>query len=199
MEALLKNFKAIIFDMDGVVVDSLAYWKTTENQMLSSFGIREEKTLQRQTESMSTREAITFWLSKFPQQSHNIDHIENSVIHQMIHLIKSNDCINTDVQKLINNLHAQSFLLGLATNSPSAIVEVVLNKAELETIFNAIVTADDVTMVKPHPEIFLKTAKKLKVSPKDCLVIEDSTYGIQAAKQAGMSVLLYQKGIYALQ
>lgn len=201
METLLKNYKAIIFDMDGVLVNSLGFWKLTEEKMLTTFLTLTNQNLSQvtETESMSTKEAIAFWLNKYPQKNISIETIEQYVIQEMIQLIESNDCINKDVQNLILTLHQNSYLLGLATNSPKAIMQAVLNKSGLTTMFNTIITADDVQQVKPNPEIYLKTAMELNTHPNECLVIEDSTYGMQAAKAAGMQVVLYNNGVFVKQ
>lgn len=192
MEKILENYKAIIFDMDGVIVNSLDFWKNTEKKMLLNFGIDKDLSNYKITESMSTKEAINYWLNKYPQYDVTIENIEEFVITEMINLIQSNDCINEEIQSLIQELNAQSYLLGLATNSPKKIMEVVLEKSGLQSVFNAIVTADDVKQVKPNPEIYLETMKRLNIDPNECLVIEDSEYGIQAAKNAGIDVCIYK-------
>lgn len=197
MEKILENYKAIIFDMDGVIVNSLDFWKNTEKKMLLNFGIDKDLINYKITESMSTKEAINYWLNKYPQYDVTIEDIEEFVITEMMNLIQSNDCINEEIQSLIQELNAQSYLLGLATNSPKKIMEVVLEKSGLQSVFNAIVTADDVKQVKPNPEIYLETMKRLNIHQNECLVIEDSEYGIQAAKSAGIDVLLYQLGTFS--
>lgn len=191
METILKQYKAVIFDMDGVIVNSLGFWKRTEEKMLQKFGIIKDLSTFKVTESMSTKEAILFWLTKYPQDNITSTDIEQFAIDEMLLLIRSNDCINNEIQSLILKLNRQSYLLGLATNSPKKIMEAVLEKANLKTIFNVIVTADDVKQVKPNPEIYLKTAQLLNISPNECIVVEDSDYGIQAAKNAGMDVIKY--------
>lgn len=189
METILKQYQAIIFDMDGVIVNSLDFWKMTEEKMLQKFGITKDLSLFQPTEAMSTKEAITFWLSKYPQQNVSLEDIEQFVIDEMTHLIQSNDCINKEIYNLILKLHQEYHILGLATNSPKKIMNVVLEKANLLSIFKAVVTADDVKQVKPNSEIYLKIAQLLNVSPSKCIVIEDSDYGIKAAKNAGMDVI----------
>jgi len=199
MEEILKNYKAIIFDMDGVIVNSLNFWKQTEQKLLSSFGIEKDLNNFHQTESMSTKEAIVFWLTKYPQKNISIASIEEFVLNEMTDLIENNDCINNDVKDLIIKLNQENYVLGLATNSPKKIMEVVLKKANLDTCFQAILTADEVEKVKPNPEIYIKTAAKLNVNPKDCIVIEDSDYGLIAARNAGMDIILYKDGKLMIQ
>lgn len=193
MEKILTTYKAILFDMDGVLVNSLDYWKKTEEKMLEKFGVPRDLNAFQATESMSTKGTIAFWLQKYPQEKRSLENIEQFVIAEMTACIELNECINQEILQLILKWKHANYKLGLATNSPKEVMRAVLKKANLESIFHALVSADDVVKVKPDPEIYLKTAHLLDVLPKDCLVIEDSDYGIQAAIQAGMDVIPFRE------
>lgn len=191
MEDVLKQVKCVIFDLDGVIVNSLDFWKKTENNLLLKLGIIGDITDFKSTASMSTKDAIAYWCKKNSVKMEDVQEMERCVIDEMIRLIQSTECINTEIKLWINKLKADDYLLGLATNSPREIVNVVLEKAQLQNIFDVVVTADDVEKVKPNPEIYLKTSRLLHLNPMECLVIEDSDFGILAAKRAGMYVLKY--------
>ncbi|MBQ0116963.1 MAG: HAD family phosphatase [Flavobacterium sp.] len=191
MEDVLKQVKCVIFDLDGVIVNSLDFWKKTENNLLLKLGIIGDITDFKSTASMSTKDAIAYWCKKKSIKMEDVQEMERCVIDEMIRLIQSTECINKEIKLCINKLKADDYLLGLATNSPREIVNVVLEKARLQNIFDVVVTADDVEKVKPNPEIYLKTSRLLHLNPMECLVIEDSDFGILAAKRAGMYVLKY--------
>lgn len=191
MEEILKKYKAIIFDMDGVIVDSTEFWKASEKKMLDFYNINYDAALASKTEAMSTQEAIAFWQKENPNFEINPSEIEQFVINEMINLIESNKCIDLSIKALIEEKVSTNYKLALATNAPKAVMEVVLKKAQLFHLFDVIITADDVKKVKPNPEIYLKVANLLEVSPSECLVFEDSSYGMQAAKSAGMHVVAY--------
>lgn len=86
--------------------------------------------------------------------------------------------------------------LGLASMNKRKFIEHMLQKFDLINYFDIIVTADEVKKAKPDPEIFLKCAKKMQVTPKRCLVFEDSIFGIRAAKGSGMSCIAVLTGVY---
>jgi len=90
------------------------------------------------------------------------------------------------VERIIAECHEHDVLLALASAAISANVDFIVETLKLRPYFRVMVTADEVAQNKPHPEIFLKTAQKLAVSPANCVVIEDSFAGIEAAKRAGM-------------
>jgi beta-phosphoglucomutase family hydrolase len=93
------------------------------------------------------------------------------------------------IPEFLQELKNNNILIGLASSSPLDNIELVLSKLGIINFFNAIVSGENVSKPKPAPDIFLKAAEKLKVSPKNCVVIEDSTHGVAAAKAAGMKCL----------
>lgn len=93
------------------------------------------------------------------------------------------------VVPLLESLHAAGFRIALGSSTPWSNIRVVLKAIGVEQWFDAIVSGDDVTHGKPHPEVFLKAAEKIGVPPECCVVIEDAMVGIQAAKAAGMGCL----------
>lgn len=194
MELILKDKKAVIFDMDGVLVDSEAIWKQAEYEVFSSLGalVTEEHT--RQTQTMTTKEVAAFWYQKFPWKETPLSEVEEMVVSRVMELISLKDCATLGINTFIKNLKERNFKIGLATNAPEKIIPVVLKKTGTERLFDSVSSADFEEKGKPHPAIYLNTAKKLKVKPKDCAVIEDSEKGMEAAKRAGMTVIAYSNG-----
>ena len=87
--------------------------------------------------------------------------------------------------------------LAVATMSGRQVIDKVLAEKNLKTYFETVISADDVKNPKPNPEIFVKTAKKLCVRPQDCVVIEDSIFGVKAAKVAKMNCVAVSSGVYS--
>ena len=92
--------------------------------------------------------------------------------------------------EFLQKLNKQKFPTALATSSRKTISDYVLENFGIRKYFNHIITGDDVTRAKPDPEIYLKAANNLKIKPFDCIVFEDSISGVEAAKKAGMKVIL---------
>lgn len=180
--------------MDGVLVESEAIWKQAEYEVFSSLGVSVTEENSSYTQSMTTKEVTAFWYQKFPWKETPLSEVEEMVVRRVMELILLKDCATLGISAFIKNLKERNFKIGLATNAPEKIIPVVLKKTGTESLFDSVSSADFEEKGKPHPAIYLNTAKKLKVMPEECAVIEDSETGMEAAKKAGMSVIAYTNG-----
>lgn len=188
-----NKIEAIIFDMDGVLIDSEEIWKRAENEVFSSVGVKLSDELCSITQSMTTREVTNFWFSKYPWKHKSLDEVENGVVKRVAHLIKKEGQAIYGIEELIRNLKSRGYKIGLATNSPSVLIPVVLEKLAVDKYFDAISSAEHESEGKPNPFVYLTIAKKLNVSPENCVAIEDSSSGLLAAKNAGMTTVAVLK------
>lgn len=184
----MDKVKAVIFDMDGVLIDSEKFWKQAESEVFGSLGVNISDEFTELTRSMTTREVTQFWYERFPWSDLTHQSVEEQVIQRVIELIKTENCEIKGIKTFITSLKKSGHKIGLATNSPAIIIPVVLNKLEIGQYFDAVTSADEVPRGKPHPEIYLLSAEKLQINPSECFVIEDSYSGIIAAKSASMKV-----------
>lgn len=190
----MTNKKAVIFDMDGVIIDTENFWKQAEHEVFSSLGVPVTTKHSEITKSMTTAEATKFWYDKYPWKDKNLSVVEQMVISRVIHLIETEDCHIDGVKTFIEKLKVKNYKIGLATNSPNRIIPFVLQKLGVTHLFDTISSAEFEEKGKPDPAIYYRTAKNLNIEPKDCLVIEDSFSGILAAKNAGMKVIAFTNG-----
>lgn len=181
--------QAVIFDMDGVLLNSEVFWQQAEKEVFSSLGVPVSEELCEQTRAMTTLDVCQFWYDRFPWQGKNFVEVEKAVVQEVIQLIKSEDCSIPCVKELIYELRDRGFKIGLATNSPEIIIPVALEKTGLETAFDAIASAEAEEKGKPHPAVYLSAARKLRITPQYCWAIEDSRTGLFAAQQAGMKTV----------
>jgi sugar-phosphatase len=188
-----NRIEAIIFDMDGVIIDSEELWKRAENEIFSSVGVQLTDEFCKVTEAMTTREVTNFWFEKYPWKNRSLGEVENDVIERVAHLIKEEGKAIDGVEELVIKLNRSGYKIGLATNSPSCLIPVVLEKLELEKYFDATSSAEHELEGKPNPYVYLRTAEKLNVKPENCLAIEDSLSGLLAAKKAGMTTIAVLK------
>lgn len=186
--------KAIIFDMDGVIIDSEKLWKQAEKEVFSSLGVNVSDADSEITKSMTTSEVTQFWFNKFPWKNKKMEDVEQRVISRVIELIHSEDCKINGVKEFIKKLKEKNFKIGLATNSPYEIIPTVLQKLDVLELFDTISSAEHEINGKPHPAIYLKTAAKLNIAAENCIAIEDSYSGMLAAKNAGMKVIAFTNG-----
>ncbi|WP_244212184.1 hexitol phosphatase HxpB [Flavobacterium psychrophilum] len=186
--------KAVIFDMDGVIIDSENLWEKAEKEVFTALGVNVTYELSELTKSMTTIEATKFWFDKFPWQEKSIDIVEQMVISRVVELIDKEDCKIKGVKEFIERLKAKNYKIGLATNSPNKIIPKVLQKLDIQHLFDTVSSAEFEENGKPSPSIYLTTAVKLNVTANNCIAIEDSYSGMLAAKSAGMTVIAFTNG-----
>jgi beta-phosphoglucomutase family hydrolase len=179
----------VIFDMDGVIIDSEPLHMEAEQEIFRAIGI-----------TISSEKHATFVGTSSKNMWEMIirDHalttpietlIEQNKIAYRKRLAVAIDAAVPGVTELIRTLHASGFKLAVASSSVPEDIETVLAMFSLRSFFTAVVSGSNVQYSKPHPEIFLKTADLLQSDPADCLVIEDSENGVRAAKSAGMKCI----------
>ncbi len=184
-----NKIEAVIFDMDGVIIDSEEIWKRAENEIFSSVGVKLTDELCKMTETMTTREVTNFWFGKYPWKNKSLEEVENGVIERVAHLIKDAGKGIDGIEEFLRKMKDKGYKIGLATNSPSCLIPVVLEKFALDKYFDATSSAEHEPEGKPSPYVYLTTAGKLNIKPENCIAIEDSRSGLLAAKKAGMKTV----------
>lgn len=183
--------KAILFDNDGVIVDSEPLHQQAEKQTMAEFGVQITEADFIDYVGIGAKKMFGDWIAKY-----NINIAVEVLIpaHEknLIKIFQENVVPTPNVVKFIQQLVKENYLLAVASSSARALVEVGLKKYDLLRYFRAVVCGDEVEQTKPAPDIFLRAAEKLDVLPEHCLVIEDSNAGIRAAKAAGMQSAGYQ-------
>jgi HAD superfamily hydrolase (TIGR01549 family) len=183
------GIKAVIFDMDGVLIDSEHLWRRAMIKGFQEFGmpvtIEECKT----TMGMRFNEVIAIWLNHFNITDVPIKTIENRVMDLLLELIDSEGKFIDGIPEIFERCSNYKIKTGLATSSSEKLMHAVLEKLNLQSVIDIKVSAEHLKYGKPHPEVFLICAEKLGVKPQECLVIEDSLNGVIAAKAAQMKVI----------
>ena len=185
----LIDFEAVIFDMDGVIIDSEPLWKIAMEEVFSGLGSRLKKEDFQKTVGLRIDEVIHFWNIKENWEIRDESEVEEAIIIKMENLIADKPAALEGVIDTLNYLKLRNIPVGLATSSSSRLIKVVLDKLEIKQLFNFVHSAEMEQYGKPHPAVYLTVAKKLAVLPEKCLVIEDSLYGIISAKAAKMTAV----------
>ncbi len=186
--------KAVIFDMDGVIIDSERLWMQAEAEVFSGLGVSVTDEFTEVTKSMTTLEVTRFWFTKFPWKNKSLETVEQLVVSRVVELIDTEDCRITGAKEFLELLKANDYKIGLATNSPDRVIPAVLKKLDVLHVFDAVSSAEFEVNGKPDPAIYLTTAAKLKIEAHQCIAIEDSYSGVVAAKNAGMTVVVFTNG-----
>ncbi|MBU1974919.1 MAG: HAD family phosphatase [Nanoarchaeota archaeon] len=177
--------KAVIFDRDGVIIDIEGIDIMSATKAFQELGIE------------LTNEDKTKIVGRHPQnyfkflEKYNIPYDKFRPRQRELYYEEfDNANLFAETIGLIKRLHDMKLTLALTTTARRKSTNTVLKRAELEDIFNVIVTAEDYKTKKPDPESYILTAKKLGVKPVDCVVVEDSEVGMRAAKSAGMTCII---------
>lgn len=188
--------KAVIFDMDGVLIDSEPLWRQAMILGFNAAGIPFTEDDCRVTTGMRLREVVQFWFERYNIDSHKAQETNIFILDHLISRIEKEGHEIEGVSPLLNQLKTGGYKIGLATSSDIRFMNTVLNKLRILSYFDAVVSAENLTYAKPHPEVFLKCAQNLNTKPQHCLVIEDSVNGIIAAKAASMRVVAIPEPVF---
>lgn len=185
----INQFKAVIFDMDGVLIDSEPLWKIGMQRVFDSIGCNLTKKDFQKTVGLRIDEVIEYWYEVSPWEGYSVKEVETQIMSEMVKLIHENGVPFPGVVDTIRFLKEKGIKLGLGTSSFTVLIEAVLNTLNLTEAFDFVHSAEDEAYGKPHPAVYLTVAEKLGERPIDCLVIEDSVTGIIAGKAARMTVV----------
>ena len=185
----IKEYDAVIFDMDGVLIDSEPLWKIAMEEVFHALGSTLKKEDFQKTVGLRIDEVVHFWNHHENWGISNESEIEEAIIVKMIELISKNAQPLSGVIETLTFLKNKELKIGLATSSSSRLIKVVLAELNIARFFDFVHSAENEAYGKPHPAVYVKVAEKLNVSPTKCLVIEDSFNGVIAGLAAKMKVV----------
>lgn len=182
--------KAVIFDMDGLMINSEPLWREVALQVfknLSVKGITAETF--REGASLRIDAHVAYFCKKFNIQTGNQPKMVREIISQVSELILRKVELKPGIIEALDFFKKRSVRLALASSSPLKLIRAVLKKFKLGKYFEVVYSGEDEKYGKPNPGIYLTTAKKLKILPRNCLAIEDSLNGVLSAKKAKIKCL----------
>ena len=183
----MPSFRAVIFDMDGVLADSEPCWTEIDAAMLAEHGVTYRGEYHRDVLGLSYPLAIDFYKRAFDLTA-STDEMMRRRAEIAADFFATRIGLFPSATEVLEQLRAMNLRLAVATSSVSSSARPFLDRHALTEFFQVIVTGDEVERGKPHPDIYLRAAEKLGVDANACLVIEDSLSGIAAGKAAGMPV-----------
>ncbi len=184
---MLKDKKAVIFDLDGTLVDSMWMWKAIDIEYLGKFGHSLPETLQKDIEGMSFSETAVYFKKTF-QIPDSLEQIKTDWNQMAYDKYTKEVPLKKGVKNFLDYCKNNGIKLGIATSNSRELVESTIDALKIRKYFDHIMTSCDVAKGKPAPDVYLETAKILGVEPSRCLVFEDIIMGIMAGKNAGMKV-----------
>ncbi|WP_076416744.1 hexitol phosphatase HxpB [Shewanella sp. UCD-KL12] len=183
------QIKAVIFDMDGVLIDSEPSWQKAEFRTMTDLGlpITFDDTLQ--TTGLRIDQVVSYWYQRMPWKNYDNSATAKTIVEQVVSFIEAEGQPMEGVVTALTFCQEQGYKIGLATSSSSDIINAVLNKLNISHFFDAIQSAEHLTYGKPHPEVYLNCATELGISADNCVAIEDSFNGLIAARAANMQTI----------
>jgi sugar-phosphatase len=182
----VREIEAVIFDMDGVLVDSEPLWREVEREVFARVGVH--LTDEEMVETMGVRidEVVARRYRRHPWDGPSREEVVGAVLQGMERAIADGAVLRDGAHEAIDRFARYGLRLALASSSPARIIEAVLRAGGLEGRFEVVHSAEEERLGKPDPAVYLTTAAKLGVPPEGCLAVEDSENGVRAAKAAGM-------------
>ena len=171
----MTKIKGVIFDMDGLLIDSEPLWRKAICAIYNDLGYSMTEQMAASTMGMRSDEVAKYWLNYFGDNKNTYKDVELNTL--------------PFVKETLDFFKNEQIPIAIASSSPLGLIQSAVEKLEIERYFKVMCSAEYEEYGKPHPAVFLSTASYLRVAPTDCLVFEDSLTGIIAAKAAKMQCI----------
>lgn len=181
-----EQTQLVIFDMDGLLVDSEPYWKIAEKEVFGKLGLNLTDVLLRQVMGFRLSEVVKHWYHYQPWPNPNFEQTERDILNCVKQLIQQHANAMPGVYEVLTHCKNKNYKIALASSSAMELIDVVIDKLNIRHYFDVVWSAQYEEYGKPHPAIFLSVAKQLNIEPKHCVVFEDAINGVIAAKAARM-------------
>jgi sugar-phosphatase len=181
--------QALIFDMDGLLIDSEPLWRKAEIEVFAKVGIRLSQDDCKETMGYRLNEVVDLWYARQPWEGLSKREIEEGILDRVSELILSEGKVMEGVHKTIQSCMDLNLKMAIASSSPMKLIMSVVQLLGMERSFDVLHSAEFESYGKPHPAVFISTSNKLGVSPHNCLVLEDSLHGVISALAAKMKVV----------
>jgi HAD superfamily hydrolase (TIGR01509 family) len=187
--------EAVVFDMDGVLIDSEPVWERVRRRFVADRGGHWPADAQDRMMGMSTAEWSAYLSTDFGIGGLTPQQVAEQVVAAMAAEYEKHLPLLPGAIEAVRSLSAR-WPLAVASSSPRSLIETVLDTAGLASAFAAVVSSEEVPRGKPAPDVYLAAAERLSVSPKACASIEDSSNGLRSAAAAGLTVIAIPRPEY---
>lgn len=181
--------EAVIFDLDGLLVDSEPLWQEAEIEIFAQVNITLTSEHCLKTKGLRIDQVVEYWYQQYPWDNLSELKVEELIVDRLIELIHLKGKPLVGVEHALAFVESKNVKIALASSSSFRIIQAALQKLNLTDVFAEVYSAEAEILGKPHPGVYLTTAQKLNVAPQSCLALEDSLNGVLAAKAAQMKCI----------
>jgi sugar-phosphatase len=189
MASSSQSLQAVIFDMDGVLIDSEPFWRESEIEIFARHGLRLTEQECILTTGMRIQEVTRFWYERKPWKGGSTEKLAADILHGVMARVRERGVPMPGMLDAVRLFQSRRLRLALASSSALSLIDAVIDRLEIRPHFEAICSAENEVRGKPHPDVYLTAARKLGLAPEKCLAIEDSIAGVTSAKAAGMKCI----------
>ena len=176
--------------MDGLLIDTEPHWQKTEREVFSSLGIDITEAMQVATFGLRSDEQIRYWFEYQPWKEITFDEVEQRYNDTMLDYFRNEAKLMDGAIEALEFFSDKGFPMALASSSNMQLINAFLDKFSFHHYFSQVYSAEFEEFGKPHPAVYLETARRLKCEPANCLALEDSFHGLIAAKAARMKTIV---------
>ena len=185
---MIDEFKAVLFDLDGTLVDSMWMWHAIDIEYLNRFGLTPPDDLSEAIEGMSYDETAVYFKRRFNIED-SLDKIKADWKEMSREMYCKKIQLKAGVRRFLDYLKNKNIKMSICTSNSYTLAEELLKSLDIYKYFDTIVTAGMVGLGKPNPDVYLEAARLLEIPIEKCIVFEDVVQGIMAGKNAGMKVV----------
>ncbi|MGH7539798.1 MAG: hexitol phosphatase HxpB [Gemmatimonadota bacterium] len=184
-----RPIEAVVFDMDGVLIDSEPIWRAVEREVFAGVGIRVTDEDLVQTMGVRIGDVVELWHRRRPWDDPEPEVVARRIVEGVSAAIEREGALNEGAVQALRYLTNLGLRLALASSSPMPLIRSVLSVGGLADRFDVVVSGEDEALGKPDPAVYLSAARRMRVDPTRCLAVEDSESGVRSAKAAGMTCI----------
>ena len=184
------QLNTVIFDMDGLLIDSEPLWNEAANEVFTHYGINLSDEQQATTTGLRTREFLEWWFSYYKIGNDEFAKAEQKIFQHVFEKIQQKGKILPGVDHIFNFFHSRGFKIGIASQSPQQMIEMVMDICCIKKFVQATSSAEYLPFGKPHPQVYINCANALQSHVLECICFEDSFNGLIAAKAARMKCVV---------
>jgi sugar-phosphatase len=183
----MTRIRAVLFDMDGLLIDSEPFWQDAEMEVFGSVGLTLTRAQCLETTGLRIDEVVAHWFARAPWPGPTPAEVTARIVARVVELVRTRGQALPGAREAVVEARRRVGCVGLATSSPRALIDAVIERLDLRVLLDGVASGEDEVYGKPHPAVYLTLAQSLRVPPTACLAFEDSVNGMISAKAARMA------------